>query len=645
MPGGGRLLCEGRARAPGRPLILLAREARVPAGPVAGVVVGLLAFAVLGPVFATFPALLDTDSSYHVAVGRLIAQEGFVDGLPWTRFSVFRDDFGDKELLFHVLIAPFTGGDDPTLGAKWLLAGLVATILGATTGLAWRWIGLPALLVPFVQLSSWDVLARWVRLRPELLSLLLLLVAVALVARRRHRLAGVVACVYSLSYTAVHVLPGLCGLVFLHRALFRGRRDWDLVAWPVVGCLVGLALHPSFPANLVVWKIQNVDFFFWKDRLDVGSEIGPPTLDGWVTGSGPWLAAALLLAVLSSRRPRRVLLGEDERDTWLLAAGVFALLWLAMGRMVVYGVPFVTLAVLVCVAERPTAPALPTAWRRATVAILFATLVVGVGRSSWTLLRLTQAEGPLRRVDDWTRFSEALPNGAKVAAEWGSTAIYVLWAPHASYLNVLDPIFMAIRHPEAYAAQRAIFEGREPDVPLVLRRELDSDWIALSLFHQPAEVIERLEDDPRLERRSSGYTMLWRVAPEGADEMVTDWTVVESWRTTAPGSRETAPRAYPLSEDAELAQLEGFVDLDRVVPRDGCVRMIHRIRGSGNGVGPWTLRATVPLALRLGSTVVRHSGDDRPIEIEIEESVPGVAVEACSSPAAFRPGFSLIRPS
>ena len=58
-------------------------------------------------VFAQVPS--DADTAYHAAVGRLIAEHGFLKAFPWTTMSWLADHYADKELLFHLLFVPLTG--------------------------------------------------------------------------------------------------------------------------------------------------------------------------------------------------------------------------------------------------------------------------------------------------------------------------------------------------------------------------------------------------------------------------------------------------------------------------------------------------------------------------------------------------------
>jgi len=89
------------------------------------------------------PVLPDNDSYYHLAVARHYAEHGVRAPIPWARFSILNDGLGDKELLFHLLLAPFVAlARDASRGgilALALLNALVATVLARSS-----------LLVPFL---------------------------------------------------------------------------------------------------------------------------------------------------------------------------------------------------------------------------------------------------------------------------------------------------------------------------------------------------------------------------------------------------------------------------------------------------------------------------------------------------------------
>lgn len=462
-------------------------------------VAAFFAFAFL---FLAAPVIPDADSYFHLAVAREYAQHGYTDALPWSRFSVLGKAYGDKELLFHFLLAPFASLTDAATGGRLALALLNATFAATMTFFAARALGWWSVAVPlWLYVAAPMLTFRLIRLRPELVALLLLLAFVHAAASRRMRWVAILAAAFALSYTAVHVIVGLpvLWLVFTLR-----ERDWKTPLAATIGAAVGLLVHPGFPSNLRIWWIQNVLFFVEKSRLDVGNEIEAAPLRFLLLLNLGWWAGLAVLWFFSRGstidRRRLVHLG--------VATAVFAILTLLLQRMAIYFVPFATLLLLARLEARPEV-------RRVYVALpLLATALLSLPASTQIAAELFSDSG---WEADYAAFGKAVPRGAKIAAHWGPAEMYTFFAPQGRYLNVLDPIFMAVDSPAAYAAQRRVFEGREPDVPRVVSTILDSDFIA---FPSTSPLFERLQFDPRIVPIYNGLTFLGRIAPEGAQQFV-----------------------------------------------------------------------------------------------------------------------------
>jgi len=584
-------------------------------GPLLVFVVALFVF---GGIFTHFPVLYDTDSYYHLAIARAYAVRGHLSNLPWARMSVMHEGFGDKEYLFHLLLAPFAAGPLSSAGGRWALAMLNALVATALAHYGTRAAGRWGLLVPLVVYAgSIEFLGRAIRLRPELLSLLLLLAAVACAASGRYRLLGAVAALYALSYTAFHALLGLCFAWFVQQGWWRRRWSWGLVLYPLLGVGVGLVVHPHFPHNLVVWKIQNIDFFRHKDWLDVGREITAQSADQLLLLNLAWILALAVLWRSAGKRGPTADAGVDRTtDLLLVATGVFGLLYLLMLRFSIYFIPFATLAVLFALRRRGAVggwTALPGRGRLPLAVTLALVLGFGIARAGGLVIDLAESRGVLEREDDWAAFGRALPAGAKVAAEWGSTHLYMFWAPQATYLNVLDPVFMAVPFPAAHQAERALFEGREPDVPFALKAKLDCDFLALSHFHQPRLLLDRIAADPRLRLRYQRYTLLYETVPDANAEFVLGWRVVpRGMRLPVPPTTDvTSWTPYPRADKVAERALEGYVDADRVDAEANCLAMVHVEESPSQATVTWEFVPYGPSTLwiddeRLLSTAQTH---------------------------------------
>jgi hypothetical protein len=488
------------------------------------------AFTGLAALF-TFRAevMYDTDSYFHLFVGRIYRELGIfaVDEFPWTRFSVYRDGFGDKEWLFHVLLAPFAGDGGSTAGGRLaiaLLIGAVAACLAASSRRAvgaWCWIA-----PPLVFFGSIDFLGRAIRLRPELLALVLFLVAAECAARRRHRALGAVAFAFTLAYTGFHALIALCGLWFSWSWFFERRREWLLVLYPVLGVGLGLLLHPHFPHNLVIWKVQNVDFFLLANELDVSTENRAPSLLATLRDNWGWLAACLGLWLgrgwLAPRPVSASAAAEPAAGTaapatdrhafavHAIATGAFALLYVLMLRFSTYFYAFGALALLHAIRCFPAVA--PRSSRRlvAAGALLAAALfLIAPARLLWGLA--TATGGELAREADWAAAARALPAGAKVAADWGLTPTVLYYAPHALFLNVLNSVFMAVPHPDEYRTWTSVLDGSATDPVTAVREDLDSDYLVLSRFFANPRLLESLQRDPRAELVYAGYSLVYQL--------------------------------------------------------------------------------------------------------------------------------------
>lgn len=614
--------------------------ARGPRPWLAVALVFLAAAPLLWAFYSRHPLLYDTDSSYHLALARATgAADGVLREFPAVRFSALTvHGFTDAVWLFHVLLAPFAGGEDPLAGGRLALALFDALLLAAIAGLACRAVGWWGLLAPlWLGLGSLETAWRLVRLRPELLSFLLLLLALAAAASGRHRRLGLIAALYSLSYVAWHAFLGIFLLLFGLRGLLRRRWEWPLALYATLGTLAGLALHPHFPGNLLLWKLVAFDFLRYKGSLDAGTETGPApvqvmllaNLGFWALGAAIWWSRERR----AEARPDSGDAGAESRatgyvDAFGLAAFCFAGLYLMMERFALYVFPLAGLWLLFFLARRgetigprvrlpllPSRPSLPLPVALGLVALLF---VPGFLQELGRFARRTDA-GPGRiRLTDRIDFGRALPAGATVAAPWGDTSIYLLHAPQGRYLNVLDPVAMAVPFPRAYAAQRALFDGVEPDVPLASFAELDSRFVAWSLPGAPPRLLARLRADPRAQPLHLGFQALFALAPARPGTFVLDWKV-----TAAPDEAAAAPGAppfgagadaatlaslpdYPLHPEPAARALEGFVDAGRVAA-GRCVAFARP--GSGLAPGSYELAAAGPTALwRDGELLVSIGG-------------------------------------
>lgn len=592
--------------------------------------------------FRAVPVLVDTDSYYHLAVARVVAEEGFPGEFSWARFSLLREGFPDKEPLFHLLLAPFAGEDRSTSGGRLALAVLVAILAGVTALTAVELAGAWALLFPaFVAVAALDLSDRLLRLRPELLALLWILLAARSVWRGEDRRVGLWAALFAASYTAFQAFLGLAFAWCAVRWVHQRRFPWALGLYALLGTAAGLLLHPAFPRNLEMWAVVNVHLFgFVKELAAGGAELQPATLAAVASRNlGFWLALAVVYFAhhgAGTPSPNRAL----ARDVLLSGALAFGVLYVQMWRFGLYFFPLAGLAALAALGSRGLAVGLPPVGGRrlpvgAALGICALVALPGAfGMGRYYLDRSAPGQG---REAEWRAFGDAVPPGARVAAPWGQAQAYFFFAPQASYLNFLDPVLMVFPHPQEAALERSLFRGEEPDVALAVRVGLDSDHLAFSRFAAPSRLRARVSGDPRLVEVYAGYNLLYRIESPPADTFLVDWQV----RPAGSSGAGLPPRLYPRAASEEARQLEAFVDGARL--GGGCLHFSRR-ESSGSAwqaeVAPYgraSLEVDGRQVITLGQGLGAVLGQGAVVELPPGETE--LVVRTCPDETTGRVGF------
>ena len=211
------------------------------------------------------------DALYHAMMAKLGPKVYAAKEFPWTQMSVWKDQFADKELLYHAGInavfaieKAFGAALNPPFHVVALFYSALA-ILGCVFA-SWRLGVRPVYLLfgaPLFSVIVPNYTFRLSVLRPHILSIAFLTFTTGLLAKGsfRFRLAvvGVLSFCFAWSYSNPHFIV-IIPLVFaLSRLKSGGWRELWIPVLSLGGVLLGLTLHPQFPNSFVVWKVQSWD--------------------------------------------------------------------------------------------------------------------------------------------------------------------------------------------------------------------------------------------------------------------------------------------------------------------------------------------------------------------------------------------------
>lgn len=476
-----------------------------------------------------FGSLVGYDGFYHVRAGTLymngelplvnpsLAEHGVPvpeartpEGFPWTQRSTWRDHYADKDFLWHVWVGVFTLVT-PADAEGLILAGqLSCAFTCGLIALAFliclrsrkvRWSLLWVLLMLTVNET---IVYRFAMCRSYMFSSLFLLLGWYLLSTRRWWWLLPLATVYTLGYTAPHLLLIMTMLwAFLEIFLPEPSRRvmWKKLigaGFPLVFCsagmVIGVILHPHSLHLMESWFAQNVAVPLFNlgytelvvsmaDHLhlpysfdanvkvtDLGRELNAVSGRDLLAAHGGLLLMLILPWLIASAARYRI----DRVDLFLwLNAIAFFCLFLTSQRFAEYAVPFVTLAAAT-LATRSLAMswvgryrlAHPVRYMIAVGVVVAAILGNGAGRTislyQTLTLEVKDTRPDKREVVRRNMLSrefepiaaamkEKLPKGAVVYhAAWDSFPQLFFYGEEFRYMVGLDPTFMYLSSPKLY---------------------------------------------------------------------------------------------------------------------------------------------------------------------------------------------------
>jgi len=389
------------------------------------------------------PGWFDADTSFHLAVGRLIRQHGILHAFPWTSFSVMADRYADTELLLHLILA---GLDGVVPGYA---VGVAGTLLGAlllgTMMLVLRAEGVKrAGLWPLLALaSSGAFCVRFALVRPHMLAVPLSLFITWAAVRRRLVLVFVGAVLYPFVHLGWISALGLVALAEIAHLVVSRRFDPRPVLAVVAGLATGLLVHPNFPAIVEHAWIEIAHTLFsaaWggTGAIPIGGEFNPFV---WKSAlrfvALPGILAVAALASTLRRRPR-----DPATLTFALVACAFLLMTLKSQRFLETLAPFAVVAAALAFRD----------WRPRTVGGVLAAALVYTALVSQPLVAMVKSRPQPFSERAVAALDQAVPRDAQVfTCDWQLTGDMLLALPERRFMVALDPMLF-------YRKDRELFE-------------------------------------------------------------------------------------------------------------------------------------------------------------------------------------------
>lgn len=495
------------------------------------------------------PRIADADAFWHVGWAEAyLATSPMESAFPWTAFSVMAEEGADLWYGFHLLLLPFAAvADDPARAMQVAAVVLTAAALGTVTWLSFRHALLGAALWPALFLLAVpNVLYRYLAVRPEVLSLpLVLLLLSALVRGNRWLVLALATSVTWIHLGMFWLAPGVAvvwaATTLADRRLVgpdaTGRRAAaptsprapEPAAAPSVAALVGLVLAGSalgwllrpdpLGAARLAW-IQIAELLLEKTGetpLTFAVDLAPLPLEVLFVSAWPLLLAwmgALVYLVLTAVEERGTVAAVPRSERvllWtatLLAAGFLVLTVVVARRSLVQWAAFATLGLAVV-----TTHLTPAVHRRGVTRLLLLAVPLLFGWSLWrNALNVRFVALPpdhLEEVATWLG-EASRPGDLVFNTHWDTFGPLFARNRTNRYLGGMDPIFQYARDPEAYWSfhhlstdvATAVTCPRPDCAPeevrdtwTTLREDFGARWVLVEPRRNPRLSLFLLEDD------------------------------------------------------------------------------------------------------------------------------------------------------
>lgn len=361
---------------------------------------GLYSLLLFGGTAFLQAGLFERDGYFHARFAALMPVRGLSRAFPWTQLSTWREQFCDKEFLYHLAMLPFTLiGADPMLGARVfgvLLSVAVVAVFYAV--LRAHRVRFPAFFAALPLATGGLFIARLGMIRSHVLSMLLLTLGLHFLLQKRWRALFILGFVYAWCYTVPFVLV-LTAVPFTVGLWMGGARlDLRLPLAAGAGSVLGLALHPYSPLTLeTLFTYLQVFRLGLQGAASSGFELGNELYPySWPIFWDIYPLLLLLVAAL----PPALFLARKRLTPGTLGLALAALFWFAMTaaspRFAEYSVLLVAAAWALLLRDAWPALAALEPWRRPRLRLLAAGLalaaLVGFHARSLRFYRIYQSD-------------------------------------------------------------------------------------------------------------------------------------------------------------------------------------------------------------------------------------------------------------
>lgn len=199
------------------------------------------------------PTLYGVDGYYHIRIPYFIRDSGLQYKFLWAQFSTFTHSFSDKELLFHILIIPFTYIKTSIINQARISVLFFAGLLIFTYfSFLKQYVSKAIQILALFPLLLSTLFLNYINpLRPKTFALTILILLLYFIIERKYFLVFISCILYTLSHISFPFAIVFVFIIEFSRYLYSKNISKKNIIAVILGIVIGTFLHPNFPNNII----------------------------------------------------------------------------------------------------------------------------------------------------------------------------------------------------------------------------------------------------------------------------------------------------------------------------------------------------------------------------------------------------------
>jgi hypothetical protein len=195
------------------------------------IAVSILFLVILGIMQFTVPNIIGFDGYYHIKAADIVKKQGFIKEFPWAKHTILSDNYADIQILFRILLIPFTFFD-LNFGAK-----IASVIFSAAAFIIFYWfldknkIKYPFFWSLLYLFTSESLMYRFMLPRQMPLVIALLILTIYFLQRKKYLFLGITSLAFALLHSSFVFQLLIILFYFVLEKTFSKRFDYKILLY------------------------------------------------------------------------------------------------------------------------------------------------------------------------------------------------------------------------------------------------------------------------------------------------------------------------------------------------------------------------------------------------------------------------------